>query len=349
MSQLFFKSRPIVGLEISQTSAKVMAIEPRKRLVLGYGSVELESAKMLNVNDMATHLKIRLNELFNKNIVGKLPGNHMTISVPASRTFTRSVTLPKSATADLAGAVALEAEQYIPVALSELYMDHEIIETKKDEIEVLLSAVPKMQVDTMMDVCRDIGLQPLLIEPSIGSVARLIRRAEEGDLATVILDIGAEGTDMAILDKSIRVTGGINVGGHAMTQGIMKQLSISHDAAHMLRTHNGLGVGPKQDAIRQGVTPTLTKIIDETRKIIRYYNERLGKQTKLEQLVIVGGGSNVPGIGDYFTENMLMPARVASPWQILDFGNLTPLSKQLKPRFITAIGLALIEEKELWR
>jgi type IV pilus assembly protein PilM len=36
-------------------------------------------------------------------------------------------------------------------------------------------------------------------------------------------------------------------------------------------------------------------------------------------VIIVGGGSNVPGIGDYFTESLMVASRVASPWQLLDF------------------------------
>lgn len=347
-SKLFFKSKPIVGLEISQTSAKVMAIRPGSHTVTGYGSIDLDPSKMQNINDMAIHLKAQLRELFTKNIVGRMPSNHVAISVATSKTFTRSLTLPKTAEADLIDAIRLEAEQYIPVSVDELYIDHEIIGGNNDEIEVLLSAVPRLYIDALMEVCGEIGLLPLMVEPSIASVARLIRAAEEGQLATVILDIGAEASDIAVLDKSIRVTGGINVGGHAMTEALMEKLKVTHEAAHMLRTHNGMGVGPKQVQIKAALQPVFSKIIDETKKVMRYYNERLGQETKLEQLVIVGGGSNVPGIGDYFTENMVIPARSASPWQTVDFGKLAPLSKQMKPRFITAIGLALVTDKELW-
>lgn len=37
---------------------------------------------------------------------------------------------------------------------------------------------------------------------------------------------------------------------------------------------------------------------------------------KVEQLIIVGGGINISsGIGEFFTNNLVIPARVASPWQ----------------------------------
>ena len=72
---------------------------------------------------------------------------------------------------------------------------------------------------------------------------------------------------------------------------------------------------------------------------------------KLEgrKVLIVGGGANVPGIGDYFTNELVMPARVAVPWQKLDFGQLTEPNKQFRPRYIAVAGLANVSPTEVWK
>ena len=46
MAKLFYNDKPIIGLDISQTGIKVMAVDPKKWLVLGYGSVDLDPAKV---------------------------------------------------------------------------------------------------------------------------------------------------------------------------------------------------------------------------------------------------------------------------------------------------------------
>ncbi len=349
MSQLFFKEKPLVGLDISQTSAKFVALSQKHNEVEAYGYVELDRAKMQNVHDVESHLRTQLTEMMDKHSLGHMPSRQAAVSVPTYRTFTRSITLPRAAESDLLSAIQLEAEQYIPVSINELYIDHQVIEKKADSIEVLMSAVPKLYVDATMSACYAAGITPVLIEPGIIAVARLIERAESGDLPTVILDIGADSTDIAILDKSIRVTGAVDVGGHTMTASLMKTMKITEEAAHLLRIQSGLAVGPKQALIRKTLEPSLQKIMSETKKVMRYYVERLGNKTKIEQLIIVGGGSNMPGLGDYFTENMVIASRVASPWQVLDFGKLKPIPKQLRPRFITAIGLGMIDYKKVWR
>ena len=91
----------------------------------------------------------------------------------------------------------------------------------------------------------------------------------------------------------------------------------------------------------------LQRILLEVRRVIKYYNERINNGTKLEQLLIVGDGSNIPGIGDYFTDKLVMPARIASPWQDIRFSKLDPIQNQVHAQFTTAAGLAIIDPAEI--
>jgi type IV pilus assembly protein PilM len=126
-------------------------------------------------------------------------------------------------------------------------------------------------------------------------------------------------------------------------------MNVALENAHQLKVLNGLNAGPRQTKITAALQPSLQRILSEVRKVIRYYNERLNDDRKIEQVLIVGGGSNVPGIGDYFTNELIMPARVASPWQKLDFGNLPQPSKQFRPRYIAVAGLASVKREEVWK
>ena len=82
---------------------------------------------------------------------------------------------------------------------------------------------------------------------------------------------------------------------------------------------------------------------------MRYYEERFDDERKIEQILVVGAGSNVPGIGDFFTNDLVMPARVASPWQKLEFGQLPQPNKQFRPRYISVAGLASAPVEEIWK
>ena len=98
----------------------------------------------------------------------------------------------------------------------------------------------------------------------------------------------------------------------------------------------------------EALRPSLSRIISEVRKVSRYYADHFPAEKALEQTIIIGSGSNIPGLGDFFSNELVMPSRVASPWQSLNFGNLEPPTKQLRPRFMTTAGLALINPQEIW-
>jgi type IV pilus assembly protein PilM len=351
VAKLFYQDKPIIGLDISQTGIKVMAVDSKKWLVLGYGSVDLDPAKVqksLEAGD--AYLADNIASLLHEKVIGQLPSDQTALSVPTSRTFSRTFSVPIKAEATLADAVEIEVDQYIPIPITSLYVDYNIIERTKEQLTVIMSAVPKTLVDSCLDATRAAGLQPIMVEPGINAVARVIEAAEEGHLPTLIVDIGPASTDIAVLDGgAIRISGGLGIGGNTFTLDIAKKLGVALENAHQLKVLNGLSAGPRRTKITAALQPSLQRIATEVRKVIRYYNERISDDRKLEQMIIVGGGSNVPGIGDFFTNELVMPARVASPWQKLDFGKLPQPNKQFRPRYITVAGLASVDQKEIWK
>lgn len=350
MTKLFYTDKPIIGLDISNTGIKVMAVDVRHWLVLGYGSLDLEPMKVKeSLEGNSTYLAENIELLLKDRLIGNLPSNHVAIGFPTARSYSRTFNLPIKVERKLRDAVELEVEQYVPIPASSLYIDYEVIERTKKEIVVLMSAVPRTVIDKCVQAAEQAGLVVSLVEPGISAVARLLTTTEDGQLPSVIVDIGPASTDIAVLDSgSVRVTGGLTIGGNTLTLDIAKKLGVTLENAHQLKVLNGLSAGPRQDKIRGALEPSLKQMVSETRKVMRYYDERLSDDRRLEQLLVVGSGSNLPGIGEYFTNELIMPARVASPWQKLDFGKLPEPARQFRPRYITVAGLSSIQPGNIW-
>lgn len=351
MTNLLHKDKPIIGLDISQTDIKIMAIDPQKWLVLGYGSIDLEPLKLQkSLKEGDDYLTNNLKNLLADKVIGELPSRHTVVGIPTNRSFSQMFTLPAKAEKNIADTIEVEVEQYIPVPIASLYVDHEIIERNKEELTAVLSAVPKSLVDNVLDAATEAGLEPVMVEPGVNAVARMLEATEEGHLTTLIVDIGPASTDIAVLDQgAIRVTGGLSIGGNTFTLDIAKKLNVTLENAHQLKVLNGINAGPRQAKLVRALNPSLERISVEMKKVMRYYSERITDERKLEQVLIVGSGSNVPGIGDYFTNELIMPARTASPWQRLDFGELPQPHKQFRPRYITVAGLASVNYEDIWK
>lgn len=349
IKKFFYLERPIAGLDISSHGLKVMLLDQNKWTVAGYGSLDLDSASVqLALSSENDYLTKSIKLLLSKKIIGQINTTSVALSLPASQTFSRTFSLPKKTKHYLKEAVKLEIEQYIPIPIDKLYIDYEVIKETKTELMVLLSAIPRKITDRAITSANQAGLDVALVEPSTNSLTRLLSQVEDGDIPTIIVDIGPDHTDIAITDESIvRVTNSLSVGGDNFTVEISRELNLSLESAHQLKILNGLDAGPKQAHIKSALEPSLQAIIREIRKVIRYFNERISQGRKLEQLLIVGSGSSLPGIGEYFTDELVIPARVACPWQKINFQNLPEPDPQYRSRYLTVAGLALASKKEL--
>lgn len=351
MQKLFHTEKTLIGLDINSADIKVMAVDSTRQEVIGYGVLDVDSKKMKKaLEEDPAYLSTCLKKLLSESIIGQLPSDDFVVSLPTSRTYSRTFTIPTSSEKNLHEAVELEVSQYVPIPASLLSIDYEIIERNKETLTITMAAVPRIMIDNILQACDSADITVHAIEPGINSVARLLKATEDGSLTTLIVDISQAQTDIAVLDGgTIRVTGGTSTGGHLFTLAIGKQLGVTLENAHQLKVLNGLNPGPRQKKIADALEPSFKQIASEIRRVIRYYNERISSGVRIEQVLIVGGGSNVPGIGEYFTNELIMPARVASPWQSINFGSLEQPTKQFRPRYISVAGLASLSGKEIWQ
>jgi Tfp pilus assembly PilM family ATPase len=69
---------------------------------------------------------------------------------------------------------------------------------------------------------------------------------------------------------------------------------------------------------------------------------------KIAQVIMIGGGANMPGLSQYLTKELSLPARMLEPWDRIDFGNLTPPNDIQRSMYVTVAGEAILEPKEIF-
>ncbi len=351
-SRYLYKDKPLFGLDIGFSSMKVMQTKPegKNAIVAGYGVNRfdpkiIKDGVIIDIPEMAKSA----HELFDKFVVGEITTRRVAMSIPAMRTFTRTIKLPKLTNKELEDAVRMEAEQYIPVPVDDLYMDYSITSTTETEIELLAVAVPKKIVDSYVALAKVLGLELVALEATIASSSRLFVHTELSDVPTVIIDYGSVSSDITIFDHGIIVTGTAGGGGDNFTDLISEALDISKSEAQVIKAKYGLSYSKKQKEITSALKPTLEQILKEIRRMIRYYEERYGDDRKIAQIVTLGGGSNMPGLSDYMTNALRLPVRMSNPWdKHVMFKNIQPPGGVESSMYITAAGLSLTKPKDLF-
>jgi type IV pilus assembly protein PilM len=348
---LFFDDKPLFGLDIGRSSLRVMQLETgqSKPKIIGYGSTDFDGDAI--VDGVITKPEIvakNIQDLFRHNIIGDITTNRVALSVPISHAFTRSMNVPGLSDDDIDEAVRTEVEQYIPAPIDDLYFSYSRTKNSKSKDELFLVAMPKKVVDSYLTLTRLIGLEAILVETTIGAGANLFARDKRSDLATLLVDFGTESADITVYKDGLIVSGTVASGGDKVTQLIMDALGVTSREATIIKSKYGLGHSKKQAQIKACLTPLLNLLTKEIKRTVRYYEERSTDKNSIEQVLIMGGGANMPGLAEYLTDDLRLPVRAFDSTSQLDFKHLQPLSDSQRMSYVTVAGLALTNPTEVF-
>lgn len=349
----FYRDKPVFGLDIGFNTIKVLQLDSsgKKTSVAGYGVVKFDEKAIKDgiIVDFEALAQATM-DLFSKNIIGSINTRRVAATIPAAKAYSRVITLSAELSRkDLAEAVQLEAAQYIPIPLDELYLDFDVVGVHDDQQEVLVVGAPKVIVDSYMKFFRLIGLDVCAIETTISAASRIISRTENShDIPTILIDLGSLSVDLTVFDNNLVVNGTIPGGGDDFSHRIAEKLGIAKSEANSIKTKYGLGVSKHQKEVREALKPQLDSLIKEIKRVVRYYEERTKGEASIGQIITMGGGSNMPGLADYLTDNLRIATRMCDFWSSFDNDNLQLPSDAERSLYVTVAGTAVIKPEEIW-
>lgn len=348
---LFYHSKPTFGLDLGRSTVKIvqLAAEKKRMRVVGYGYAEFDRTAVKDgVIENPKDIAAAVSPVLKKIAVGKYMTNRVVASVPLAYTYTRIMSLPKMSNKDFAEAVRLEAEQYIPVPINDLYLEQHVIGTDSNssdnkQVHVLMVAVPKRIISSLMELFKELDLEVAAIEPNMFANLRAVRFNSPPQGPQIIVDFGAQSSDLAIYDNAVRLTGTINKGGEQITQSIGEALKLSAEQANKLKVRYGISKSRWQAKLASALAPILTDYANEVQKMMRYYHDHSSQKATIKDIVVIGGGANMPGLADFLEHLTGVNVQICNPWQELIIKPLQPPPPSETTIYATAIGLALRE------
>jgi len=347
----FFHDEPLFGLDIGNSSLKVMQIVSDKSQlqVSGYGLSGLYPTSCTNegvITDPKTLGEALLDTLKNR-LIGSINTRRVACTIPSSHTFSRPLKLPVMAEDELTEAVRLEVERYVPMPLDSLYLDYNISSHTDKEIELSTVAAPKKIIDSYLNFLDIMGLEPVALEPTMYALSRLFSTSEPAStVPSILVDFGSVATDLAVIDQTMLVNSTIPTGIDQLVNAITEKLNISPEEARNRK--NEEGITSLDSEIANIVKPALDNLVKEIEKIIRYHNERNAPAHRaISQVLLSGGGSTMPGVVEYLSNVLSMPTRMMNPWQKMNFGELMTPSEFDRSLFLTVAGEAILSPQEV--
>ena len=295
-----------IGLDIGTRNIKIIDLKRKEKnnktryILENYALSSLQDAdnsiKSLDIKQVAKIIQQTLES-------AKIIPGHVIISVSAFSTFLTLIKIPKVPSEGMQELISVEAKKYVSVPLETVTLGWYIISQEEKTMNALLIAVPKELTQRVAQIAQAAELDLKGIEVETFALARSLSFAKP-DLV-MIIDIGAQGINIAIVQKGIVF--------------MQRTVNLSHD-----KIKN---------------KPTL--VLNEVRSINQIFNQKYNK--KANKIILTGGGANLPQLIQLFNQDLGTETIKGNPWKNIFYKNkkLYPYLRDLDASFSVAIGLAL--------
>jgi type IV pilus assembly protein PilM len=158
---------------------------------------------------------------------------------------------------------------------------------------------------------------------------------------TLIVDIGASTTKMAIVDRGVmRLSYSVAKGSQDISSSLSKSLNISFSRAEEMKRTIGISEAPEHKEMLSVISPTLEYIFSEANSVIINYQAK--NKRVINKVVLTGGGSLMRGMVDFAVKRLNIEVSLSDPFERGAYpAFLQGVLKEAGPSFAVAIGLAL--------
>ncbi len=335
-------NQAIWGIDVGRCALKALRLRVGAEGKLEIAGQDfIEHAKMLSQPDADRHELIgsALEKFLSRNDISK---DLVVVGVPGQHTLSRFTKLPPVAPKRIPDIVRYEADQQIPFDMDEVIWDYQTFQQEGlPDIEVGIFAMKRELIREHLLHFEQASIEPIMVQSGPLAVYNAAHFDELlGKDTTVLLDIGAENTDLIIATPYSLWTRTIPIGGNTFTEALVKSFKLSFSKAESLKRTAATNKYARQ--IFQAMRPVFADLVQELQRSIGFYSST-HRDASIEKIIAVGNAFLLPGLPKYLHQNLGMA--IERPESFRKAVPVGPQSREVFREqhlsFYTAYGLAL--------
>ncbi len=283
-------------------------------------------------------------------------GREVAMALGPEDVAVRHIRMPKTPDEELPTAVAWEVQNKFPFdtagAVTQYLKAGPVRQGAETLDEIIVFAAPRETVDRRIELATEAGLDlvSLDVEPCavFRSFERYLRRREDEDTVTGIVDIGAGTTVVIARGREIVFVKTIPVGGAMFNRAVAESLELVSTEAEALRrrlARRGPTVDPADPisrAVSDAIRPPIEDLASEINLCLRYYGVTFhgpGPRTVL----LTGGEAHHPTVVAMLGERLEADVDTGDPLRGIRSDQVGPVLNRrgCVGEWATAVGLGL--------
>lgn len=252
-----------------------------------------------------------------------LAGLPSHISLPGPHAYISIASMPTLSDAELSSAIKWEAEQHIPIPLSEVNFQYSVIyrpakNSTEDTMSVLMVGAPKQTVNRYVELMETAGIEVIGLEPEILSMNRAFipeKDEQSQSVTTLLCNFGALTSSFVVVDRGMmQVAHSAAVGSLALTRALERGLSLDPAQSEEYKRAYGLDQTKLEGRVVGILSPVFDALVQELRKTIQFYVSKSPATNRINRIILSGGGSNLPAMAGFLVERLGVEVSLGNPF-----------------------------------
>ena len=361
---LFKRKEPMLGIDISPSAVKVVELSRSgsRFRVEAFAIEPLGEGMMEDRNPVDPDAVGEVIKRACRNAGTRM--RQAAVAVPTSSVINRTVPMPAEfKEGDIETNISIEAAQYIPYPIEEIYLDFQakgLSQASAEQQDVLLVATRKENVDTREAALKGAGLIPVVVDVEAYALENAFRlvmdslsRGNGGggglnlskarDSLTALVDIGASIASLYILQEDqIIFSREQNFGCDQLTFRIAEAYGLPRDQAERAKRTGQVA----EDYAETLLDPFKQMLAEQVGHALQFFFSSdhfvTGRYT-VDNLVLIGGGAMLPGLDRVVADVLGITTMIANPFKNMGSATRVNSSALLRDAPLLAIagGLAL--------
>lgn len=351
---MFFEKN-LLGLDIGSQSIKMVDIAKTRSgyqlKSLGLGLIPAECIVDKDIMDSETVVDTIKN--LRENLKVRAHGSATAIS--GHSVIVKKAELPLMSEGELRQTLLIEAEQYIPFDINDVYLDSFILGEsleRTDMMDVLFVAAKKELVDDYTSAVRNAGLKPMLMDIDVFSLETMyeINYPDAAESIVALVDAGASMININVLKDGMSIFArDISMGGRQLTERIQREFSVSYERAENIKTGANIE-GIDLEKINYIFKMAAETYVQEIRRTLDFFLSTMVNEN-IEKIYMSGGSSRIPGIIKLLEKQMEIPVERVNPFNNIKWDERVfdpEYMAYIAPQMAVAVGLALRRADYKW-
>lgn len=320
------------AIDIGNNSLKALRLRNEGGVVEVIGFDNIQHGKVLTGSGIKPEEREELIALSLRQFVKQndLSKDDIVVSVPSQNSFARFVKLPPVEQKRIPEIVKFEAAQQIPFDINDVQWDWQMMaEAGSPELKVGIFAVKSEVVSSVLEhFSREnltvgcVQMAPMaLYNYALYDLSDLGKSESQ---ATVILDIGAENSDLVVCTQSTVWQRSVPMGGNAFTRAVAEAFKLNFEKAEKLKRTAAMSKYARQ--VFQAMKPVFTDLASEIQRSLGFYSSS-NPNTKISKVIALGGGTKMRGLLQYLRQTLQIPVEMPDSFKKLTLSSAVSAAK----------------------